>query len=84
MTRHTHGFDPVCLGEGVEHGEGCHTVHHGVVHLEKAGRAPALEPFDQVRLPQRPHVIEGRREHGPGEIQQVTLGRWFGRITWRA
>ena len=67
----------VRLCEGIDTTKRSHAVHHGMVHLEEARRPAALDPFDRISLPQRPHVIERHCWRTPPRRSptQVTLGR---------
>jgi hypothetical protein len=50
-----------------------HAVDHAVVDLQDQPEAPALEPFDEPRLPQRPRRVEPPRQDAPRQRLQLRL-----------
>src|SRR5204863_8931374 len=80
------GRDLASLGAQVEQGGqdlvARYAVDHRVVDLREEGDATALEPVDEVELPQRPAAVERAGEDasdGAGELA-VVAGRRDGAV----
>jgi hypothetical protein len=61
------------VGDHIEDLRAAHAVEHGVMDLEEERGPPALEPLDQVHLPEGVDGIEGRREEGVDQPVQLRL-----------